>query len=111
MQTYQSHTLRHAAREQLSIAAPGGVVDIDDIYARAAAAFEALAGALEGEEWVLGGDGGATMLDAEVFAYTHLVLEEGMGWGDGRLGREVGRWRALVEHRERVLKRCWGGGE
>ncbi|OBT86079.1 hypothetical protein VE02_05720 [Pseudogymnoascus sp. 03VT05] len=112
VQTYQSHTLRRAAREQLSIAAPGGVVDIDDVYARAAAAFEALAGALEGEEWVLGGEGGeVTMLDAEVFAYTHLVLEEGMGWGDGRLGREVGRWRALVEHRERVLKRCWGGGE
>ncbi|OBT99852.1 hypothetical protein VE01_02240 [Pseudogymnoascus verrucosus] len=110
VQTYQGITLRRAAHEQLSIAAPGGVVDIDDIYARAAAAFEALAGALEGEEWVLGGEGGGvTMLDAEMFAYTHLVLEEGMGWGDGRLGREVRRWGALVEHRERVLKRCWGG--
>ena len=68
-----------------------------------------LLGRWRGEEWVLGGEAGATMLDAEVFAYTHLVLEEGMGWGDGRLGREVRRWGALVEHRERMLKRCWGG--
>lgn len=55
---------------------------------------------------MLGGDekGGPTLLDAALFAYTHLLLDEGMKWVDKRLVREVRKWKAVVEHRERILR-------
>jgi metaxin len=115
------HTLTAAAREQVLLAAsPADTLDVDDVYARAAAAFEAFALVLAPEaggegrpdDWVLGGDGrgGPTLLDAALFAYTHLLLDEAMGWRDRRLVRCVGRWEVLARHRERVLRACWGEG-
>jgi len=45
--------------------------------------------------------------DASVFAYTHLLLDEGMGWEERRLGGVVGGLRNLVAHRGRVFERCF----
>jgi len=119
------HTLTAAAREQVLLAAssPAATLDVDDVYARAAAAFEAFALVLAPEaggearpaaadDWLLGGDGwgGPTLLDAALFAYTHLLLDEAMGWRDRRLARCVARWEVLGRHRERVLRAYWEEG-
>ncbi|OIW23571.1 hypothetical protein CONLIGDRAFT_693476 [Coniochaeta ligniaria NRRL 30616] len=99
------------------------VIDREEVYARAAEAFESLAVLLrEGEGggtgWFFGrGEGG--VFDAGVFAYTCLMgVKEGgddgmgLGWGDGgRLDGIVRRAGGgeLVRHRERVWEVCWGG--
>ncbi len=104
------HSLTTAAHEQLVSSSRNGVPDIDDIYARAAQAFEAfyliLEGAAEAEEWLFGGDekGRPTLLDAALFAYTHLLLDESMGWKDQRLVRFVQKCEVLRRHRERMLR-------
>jgi metaxin len=87
----------------------GQTVDVDDVYASAALALEAFALLLEEEEWLLGGDGkgGATLLDAGLFAYTQLLLDEKMGWKDRRLVKAVLARPKLVAHRERMLQRYW----
>ena len=50
------------------------------------------------------------MFDAEVFAYTWLLLdEEGAMTGlEGGLREEVKGMRNLVRHRRRLYERCWG---
>jgi metaxin len=40
-----------------------------------------------------------------VFAYTHLLLDEDLGWVDRRLGWEVMARGNLVRHRRRLYKR------
>lgn len=45
------------------------------------------------------------LFDAAVFAYTHLMLDDGMmGWAENVLGRYVRRYANLVEHRERIKR-------
>ena len=80
---------------------------MDDIYARAASALEAFATVLAQEEdgWVLGGDNGKpTLIDAALFAYTHLLLDEKMGWKDKRLVRSVARFETLEKHHGRIMR-------
>lgn len=52
------------------------------------------------------------MLDAAVFAYTHLLLEDrlGEGWVDGRLSKVVKACEGLRRHRERVMERYFERG-
>lgn len=103
----------------------GGVIDVNDIYAEAEKAFEALSILLGAGEWFFsggeeddGGNGqgargggkegrGPTLFDAEVFAYTHLLLDEGMVWREKKLVRSVRKWSNLVEHRERMVRRYY----
>ena len=47
------------------------------------------------------------MFDAEVFAYTYLVLDERIGMGESRLARGLKRWENLIGHRERIVERYW----
>lgn len=81
---------------------------MDDIYARAALALDCFATVLADEEdgWVLGGDddGRPTLVDAALFAYTHLLLDEGMGWKDERLVRSVERFAPLRKHHDRIMR-------
>jgi metaxin len=119
-----------ASAELLKSSGNGGVIDIKDIYAEAEKAFEALSILLGDGEWFFSGceddDGGKgkgvrkggkggqagdepTVFDAEVFAYTHLLLDWEMGWREKRLVRAVKKWENLVEHRDRVLRRYYEG--
>ncbi|ESZ91674.1 hypothetical protein SBOR_7931 [Sclerotinia borealis F-4128] len=106
---YTSHQLRSAAESELRKSAQ--VLDVDMIYREAERAWEALSQLLGEEKW-FGGEG-PVIFDAGVFAYTWLVGDEGLGWGEGdmRLGEGMGRWGNLVRHRERVFRKCWGEGE
>lgn len=66
-----------------------------------------------GNGWVLGGDdkGNPTLLDAALFAYTHLLLDESMGWKDKRLMRSVERWGPLKRHHDRIMREFYADVE
>ncbi|KAF7874131.1 hypothetical protein EAF04_002803 [Stromatinia cepivora] len=106
---YTAHQLRSAAESELRKSAE--IIDEEMIYREADRAWEALSLLLGEEEW-FGGEGPG-LFDASVFAYTWLLGDEGLGWGqdgegDRRLAEGVEKWRNLVRHRERVFRRCWG---
>ena len=48
------------------------------------------------------------LLDAAVFAYTHLLLDEEMRWEEMRLQRQVMERGNLVRHRKRCYKQFQG---
>lgn len=80
------------------------VINEETLFNQADEAFAALDKLLGGDEWFFGAQRPG-LFDASVFAYTHLLLDEGLGrgWVDGRLRDRVMGKRGLVEHRERVL--------
>jgi metaxin len=95
-----SYQLKEAATQELVKITP--VVKAEDILKEAGDAFEALAILLGGEKWFFGSST-PTLFDACVFAYTHLLLDEGMGWRNNPLAERLATFGNLVEHRERIL--------
>ncbi|GAB7350407.1 hypothetical protein MBLNU459_g1023t1 [Dothideomycetes sp. NU459] len=69
---------------------------------QARAAFAALSQLLAGDEWFSAGDRPG-LFDASVFAYTHLLLDERMGWQRNELAESLRTYPNLVGHRDRVL--------
>jgi metaxin len=49
------------------------------------------------------------LFDASVFAYTQLLLDDGMGWKEKKLCRALSSRGNLVQHRQRLLVRYFGG--
>ncbi|KAL1953438.1 hypothetical protein VTO42DRAFT_2816 [Malbranchea cinnamomea] len=112
-----AYELQQAARTELlkgsssstSISSPSssfystssGYIDVDDILAEANSAFEALSTLLGDDEFFFGAPQPG-VFDASVFAYTHLILDEGMGWKQNFLGRYLRRYENLVQHRDRL---------
>ena len=96
-----SHQLRTAAEAELR--KHSATIDIDDLYSEAVKAFEALSLLLDEDDWFFGDE--PSLFDASVFAYTHLLLDEKMGWKEKRLVRAVRNRRNLVRHRDRLLVR------
>ncbi|KAF1846894.1 uncharacterized protein K460DRAFT_280264 [Cucurbitaria berberidis CBS 394.84] len=97
-----ARALRLAAEQELRKFSP--VVNAETLYSQAEEAFRALDMLLGDDKWFFGAKGPG-LFDASVFAYTHLLLDEGLGrgWVDTRLRDAlVGRER-LVKHRERVV--------
>jgi metaxin len=88
VQTIISHQLRSAAEAELLKHA--SIIDIDDIYSEADKAFEALSVLLGDDSWFFGNEKPA-LFDASVFAYTHLLLRERMGWKEKKLVRMLRR--------------------
>ncbi|KNG47849.1 mitochondrial outer membrane protein [Stemphylium lycopersici] len=82
------------------------VINEETLFNQADEAFAALDKLLGGDEWFFGAQRPG-LFDASVFAYTHLLLDEGLGrgWVDGRLRDRVMGKRGLVEHRERCCYR------
>jgi metaxin len=99
-----SHSLHQAASAELAKSSYSGMVSEDDILHDAEKAFEALATLLGDREWLFG-ERGPSMLDASLFAYTHLLLDSSMAWRESRLGEMVMKHGVLVRHQERVLDR------
>lgn len=77
------------------------VIDIDDLYSEAQNAFDALS-TLLGEDMYFFGNMNPGLFDASVFAYTHLLLEERMGWKETRLIKGLEKHENLVAHRRRI---------
>ncbi|KAF3201617.1 hypothetical protein TWF106_002779 [Orbilia oligospora] len=75
-----------------------------DIYERAIEAFRALSILLSGDTWFFGAPE-AGMFDAEVFAYTHLLLNLEIGGSGREVVEGLGGFGNLVEHEERIRRR------
>ncbi|KEZ38588.1 Uncharacterized protein SAPIO_CDS10579 [Scedosporium apiospermum] len=103
-----THTLRTAAEEEILTSTRRQALDPPYIYAEAEAALVALRDVLEASEteWFFG-EKETTVFDAAVFAYTNVLLDERLAWGDARLTEVVRAFEALVAHRERILGRYW----
>lgn len=93
--------LRQAARDELLKSYK--YIDVSDLEAEADSAFEALS-TLLGDQRHFFNRPKPGLFDASVFAYTHLILDEGMGWKQSRLRQMLKKYTNLVEHRERLLK-------
>jgi len=97
-----SHHLRKAAFEELKKTTPNVVEE--DILRDGKEALYALSTLLGSDQWFFDAEGPA-LFDASVFAYTHLLLDEGMGWKENELGDAVRGFSNLVQHKENVLGR------
>lgn len=93
--------LQQAARDELLKTST--YIDVADLEGDAGSAFEALS-ALLGEDEHFFGRPKPGLFDASVFAYTHLILDEGMGWKRNRLAQLLREHTNLVQHRERLLR-------
>jgi metaxin len=95
-----SYQLRDAATQEIVKTTP--VVKAEDILDEAVEAFKALSTLLGEETWFFESER-PTLFDACVFAYTHLLLDEDMGWKLNPLGERLAGFANLVGHRERIL--------
>lgn len=59
------------------------------------------------DEWFFGAETPA-LFDAEVFAYTYLMLDDGLAWPENTLVECLSQFGNLVQHRTRLYERCWG---
>ncbi|KAL6235934.1 hypothetical protein BDW75DRAFT_239665 [Aspergillus navahoensis] len=93
--------LQQAARDELLKSSP--YIDSGALEAEAAEAFEALS-TLLGDKDNFFGRPNPGLFDASVFAYTHLILDQKMGWKYNRLQQLLSPYKNLVQHRERLLE-------
>lgn len=103
----QRMALREAATaEILKTTRRAGAVDAKHLRTVAKEAFSAFSTFLGEDDWFFGEDAPG-VLDAELFAYTHLILDDAMGWHDLELAKIVLEFENVVRHRDRLYKRCW----
>lgn len=93
--------LQQAARDELLKTSQ--YIDVSALEAEADDAFEALSTLLGNNEHFFERSSPG-LFDASVFAYTHLILDKGMGWKRNRLAELLQKHENLVQHRERLLK-------
>ncbi|OGM48533.1 mitochondrial outer membrane protein (Sam35) [Aspergillus bombycis] len=93
--------LQQAARDELLKTSQ--YIDVSALEAEADDAFEALSTLLGSNEHFFERSSPG-LFDASVFAYTHLILDKGMGWKRNRLAELLQKHENLVQHRERLLK-------
>ncbi|MCJ1339225.1 hypothetical protein MMC09_004514 [Bachmanniomyces sp. S44760] len=111
VRAFLAHTLHTAATTELRKTFPNGI-DVENLYSEAEKAFQALSTVLGEREWFSDAQDGPGELDAGVFAYVNVLLEEegmGGGWVDGRMQRGLRGLRNLVGFRRRVYKRYYCG--
>ena len=106
-----SKSLQTAALAAIVQTSTSPIIDVEALYRESDKAFSALSDFLGDQDWFLGEEGPG-MLDAALFAYTYLLLDEAMGWREEeeRLGKGLreGRWNNLVRHKDRVYAQCYG---
>ena len=78
-------------------------VDAEAIYQGSDKAFEALSELLGDKDYYFG-EKRPGLFDASVFAYTNVILDEGLDWKDTRMLKGLLTYSNLVEHRERISK-------
>ncbi|KAL8950788.1 MAG: hypothetical protein Q9222_003195 [Ikaeria aurantiellina] len=105
-----TRTLQSAALGEIIKASTSPVVDLDALYQESDNAFSALSDLLGNNDWFFGEESPG-LLDAAVFGYTYLLCDSAMGWreGDERQGQGLrqGRWKNLVDHKERIYKKWY----
>lgn len=96
-----AYQLRQAAMTELLKLSP--VVDVRALFREAEKAFEALSELLGDDEYFFSQDHPG-LFDASVFAYTHLLLDEGLGWSTS-MREGLVLHENLVDHRNRLSKK------
>lgn len=108
------HTLRNAATSEILKTTRRAVISPLQLLADATDALRSLSALLADNDWFFGRPEPG-LFDAEVFAYTYLILDETFGWADDySLARCLAKFDNLVGHRRRLHERCWPeaqGGE
>jgi len=86
------------------------VINAETLYNQAEEAFAALEMLLGSDDWFFGA-AGPGLFDASVFAYTHLLLDNGLGkgWLDTRLRDALMSRKRLTMHRNRILDSYFPG--
>ncbi|KAK6089100.1 hypothetical protein SCUP234_00304 [Seiridium cupressi] len=106
VQTTVRYQLRRAAEAEILQSAGTTSVDPVALYRDTEQAFDALAAALGSSDWFFG-NSGPGLFDAALFAYTHLLLDDSLPWADTRLTDSLQKFQTLVDHRNRILAKCW----
>ncbi|KAL4770261.1 hypothetical protein BDW60DRAFT_192819 [Aspergillus nidulans var. acristatus] len=93
--------LQQAARDELLKSS--SYIDAGALEAEAAEAFESLSTLLGDKDYFFERPNPG-LFDASVFAYTHLILDQKMGWKYNRLQQLLSQYKNLVQHRARLLE-------
>lgn len=101
-----AYQLRAAAQAELL--KQSSVIDVDDLYSEADKAFEALS-TLLGDDTFFFHNERPVLFDACVFAYTHLLLSEKMGWKEPTLRDALKKRENLVRHQQVIYDRYFYG--
>lgn len=96
-----AHQLRTAAEGELSKQSVR--IDAESIYQGSDKAFGALSELLGDEDYYFG-ERKPGLFDASVFAYTNVILDEGLDWKDSRMVEGLLIYSNLVDHRQRILE-------
>ncbi|CEJ94714.1 hypothetical protein VHEMI10232 [[Torrubiella] hemipterigena] len=96
-----------ATAEILKITRRTGGIDAAVLRENLVDALETLSELLGQDNWFFGADEPG-MLDAELFSYTYLILDDAMQWKDLVLAEAVLQFENIVRHRDRLYARCWG---
>lgn len=102
MQAALAIQLQQAARDELLKYSE--FINVNDLEADADNAFEALAILLGTGEYFFNRDKPG-LFDAHVFAYTHLILDDSLGWKYNRLAHLLSKHKNLVRHRQMLLEK------
>ncbi|KAJ3558864.1 hypothetical protein NPX13_g9631 [Xylaria arbuscula] len=100
------YQLRHAAESEILKSTSRDFINPPDLYKGANEAFQALDAVLADGEWFFGSSAPG-LFDATVFSYTHLVLLDELPWENRRMSDILNEFPRLVDHRNRIFKRCW----
>ncbi|PNP50438.1 hypothetical protein THARTR1_08820 [Trichoderma harzianum] len=101
------HALRNAATDEILKTTRRALVDPHRLLVDAADALRSLSALLADNDWFFG-QPEPGLFDAQVFAYTYLILDEAFGWADDySLAQCLAKFDNLVEHRKRLYERCW----
>ncbi|KAI0201949.1 hypothetical protein F4808DRAFT_422959 [Astrocystis sublimbata] len=102
-----AHQLRHAAELEILRSTGRDAIDAAALYKGLGQAFGALDALLGDGTWFFTSQV-PTLFDATVFSYTHLILHDDLAWENQQLGAILKNYPRLVDHRDRILQRCWG---
>ena len=97
-----AYQLRQAAIDELAKSSFSGAVVEEDIFRDLENTISALAEVLGSDQWFFG-QPQPSMLDASVFAYTHLILDGTLRWNSNKLAEQLKQHQNLIDHRGRIL--------
>jgi metaxin len=95
------YQLQTAAREELL--KTNTIVDGHELYKTAEDAFRALS-TLLGEDKFFFGQTTPGLFDASLFAYTQIILDEGVQWRTTTLKTQLQQYDNLVRHRNQLMR-------
>ncbi|KAF5665853.1 hypothetical protein FHETE_6492 [Fusarium heterosporum] len=100
-------TLHAAATAEILKTTRRATISSSQLFYDAKTALGALSALLGDDRWFFGAEGPG-LFDADVFAYTYLMNDDTLAWGDTSLNECLEGLENLTKHRQRLYKQCWG---